>query len=67
MAKQDDSSGGIELLDRRQAAGRLKFSTRKLYNETKEGRIPHVRLGRLIRFIPADLDAYVESHRIGGQ
>jgi excisionase family DNA binding protein len=66
MARQDDYLGGIELLDRRQAAGRLKFSTRKLYNETKEGRIPHVRLGRLVRFIPADLDAYVEAHRMGG-
>jgi excisionase family DNA binding protein len=65
MTKQGDSSDGIELLDREQTAKRLKFSTRKLYNETKEGRIPHVRFGRLMFFIPADIDAYVEAHRIG--
>jgi excisionase family DNA binding protein len=65
MFEQHDSSAGMELLDRKQAARRLKFSTRKLYNETKDGRIPHVRLGRLVRFIPGDLDAYIEAHRIG--
>jgi excisionase family DNA binding protein len=66
MILQDNSSNGVDLLSREQAARRLNFSTRKLHYLVKEGQIPHVRLGRLMRFIPADLEAYIQAHRIGG-
>jgi len=62
---QENSSNDSNLLKREQAAKRCSFSTRKLAQEVKAGKIPYVRLGRLMRFIPADIDAYIEARRIG--
>lgn len=53
------------LLRRRQAARRLNFSDRKLHEEVHAGRIPYVRLGRLMMFIAKDLDDYIKAHRVG--
>lgn len=60
ISAQDDG-----LLTRDQAAHYVNFSTRKLRYEVKAGRIPFVQLGRNVRFIRGDLDAYIEAHRIG--
>jgi excisionase family DNA binding protein len=48
------------------AARRLGMSPRHLWDLVKAGKVPYVRLGRLVRFMPADLDAYIKAHRIGG-
>ncbi len=56
----------IGLLTREQAAKRINCSQRNLHNLRVIGQLPYVKIGKLIRFIPADLDAYVEAHRIGG-
>jgi excisionase family DNA binding protein len=61
-----DNSEEAVLLSREQAARRLDFSTRKLQREVKAGKIPCVRLGGQLKFIPADIEAYIFSHRIGG-
>jgi len=61
---QENSGLGESLLTRDEAAHHLKISTRKLRYEVKAKRIPFVQLGRLVRFIRADLDAYVHGHRI---
>jgi excisionase family DNA binding protein len=55
----------LDLLNIEGAARRLRMSTRNLWDLVHSGSIPYVRLGRLYRFIPADLEAYIKAHRIG--
>jgi excisionase family DNA binding protein len=58
-------SEDICLLTREQAWKRINCSQRHLHNLVISGGLPYVKIGKLIRFIPKDLDAYVESHRVG--
>ena len=54
---------GRRLLDIDAVAEQLGTSVRHLRRLVQERRIPVVRVGRLIRFDPADLDAWLEEHR----
>lgn len=46
------------------AARFLGCSERFIQREVAEGRLGHFRIGRELRFLPADLDAYVRAtHR----
>ena len=64
LETRDSSSSA--LLDKTETAKLLNISPRTLDTKVKGGLIPHVRLGKLVRFIPSDLDRYIQSHRIGG-
>jgi excisionase family DNA binding protein len=64
MIKQRNSSNG--LLDKIQTAELLNISLRTLDNKLKAGVISHVRLGKLVRFIPSDVENYIQAHKIGG-
>ena len=55
----------VRLLTREQAAKRINCSQRNLHNLRVGGQLPYVKIGKLIRFIPADVDEYVKAHRIG--
>jgi excisionase family DNA binding protein len=44
-----------------EVCGRLSCRRSWLYDEVEAGRFPVVRLGRLLRFRPADVEAYVEA------
>jgi excisionase family DNA binding protein len=54
------------LWNKAQAARALGICVRTLDYKTANGQIPHVRLGRIVRFIPADIQAFVSAHRVGG-
>jgi excisionase family DNA binding protein len=64
MPTQHNSSNS--LLDKIETAELLNISLRTLNNKLKAGAIPHVRLGKLVRFIPSDLERYIQANRIGG-
>lgn len=49
------------LLTARQAARSLNLSERTLYSITKRGDLPAVRVGRTVRYDPADLRAWIAS------
>jgi excisionase family DNA binding protein len=49
------------LLTSRQAAARLAISERKLWNLSKEGRIPAVKFDRVVRYDVADLDVFIQA------
>lgn len=49
------------LLDVRTAATRLSISPFTLRAWVRSGRVPHVRLGRLIMFEPQDLNQWIAS------
>lgn len=58
--KTDAQNGiGEALIDSRQAAKKLGCSLRHLDGLRHAGKMPHVRLGMLVRFSPAALDAWI--------
>ena len=56
----------LAMLTTRQTAKALAISPRKLWEMTKLNQIPHVRLGRCVRYSPVDLQRWIESLRQGG-
>jgi excisionase family DNA binding protein len=54
-----------ELLTIEEAARRIRMSVRHVRRLIAEGAIAHHRLGRSIRFHPADLEAYLAANRVG--
>jgi excisionase family DNA binding protein len=62
MKMQETSS--YNLLDKIETAERLRISLRTLDNRIKAGTIPFVRLGKLVRFIPSDIEKFIEAHKI---
>jgi len=63
---QTNTGSSENLLSKTQAAQRLGVSVRNLDYRVKDGSIPFVKIGRLLRFIPRDLDRFIQAHRIGG-
>ncbi len=57
------SGGRRRLLHIDAVAEQLSTSVRHIRRLVHERRIPVVRVGRLIRFDPVDLDAWLDEHR----
>ena len=56
----------LAMLTTRQTAKALAISPRKLWEMTKLNQIPHVRLGRCVRYPLIDLKRWIEEQRQGG-
>ena len=54
------------LLTVTEAAETLSISPRKLWGMTASGEIPHIRLGRSVRYPVADLQRWIDARREGG-
>jgi Bacterial regulatory protein, Fis family. len=54
------------LWNKTQTAKRLGICVRTLDNRMAENLIPYVKIGDAVRFIPADIEAFIQKHRIGG-
>jgi excisionase family DNA binding protein len=52
-----------QYLDIAALAERLQIKRSTLYAWTEQGSIPHLKLGRLIRFDPDEIEAWLQSHR----
>ena len=48
------------------AAEFLAIGTRKLWELTNRGEIPHVRIGRAVRYDRRDLETWIEKHKRSG-
>ena len=59
------ASSAPHLLKRREAAKRLAISERKLDELAASGEIRRVKIGTAVRFEPQDLQAYIESKKVG--
>lgn len=57
---------GLLLLKPQQAAEALSISPRKLWAMTASGEIPHVRLGRCVRYPVDDLQRWIDEQKKGG-
>lgn len=51
------------LRDSKVSAAVLGISTRALWTLTKQGRIPCVRIGRAVRYDPADLRRFIDASK----
>jgi excisionase family DNA binding protein len=58
------ASAGIGWLSTTRAAERLGITPRTLYRLIDEGQLAGYRLGRVIRIREADIDPFLEAHRI---
>ncbi len=47
-------------------AERLLVKRSTLYAWAEQGMIPHVKLGRLLRFDPDEIEAWLQKHRVEG-
>jgi len=59
--------GADHLLTVRQVAARLGVSTATVYRLVDRGELAHARVSNAIRFAPADVAAFLESHKAGGK
>ena len=57
----------FEMLTARQAADALSISPRKLWEMTKHNEIPHVRLGKCVRYPLVDLRRWINDQCQGGE
>lgn len=57
-----DVRAQLALLNVDQVCAVLNVKKDWLYDEVKGGRVPHLRLGRAIRFRPDDLAEWLEAH-----
>ena len=65
MSNTTNSDTPTLLLTPQQAAEALAISARKLWAMTNTGDIPCVRLGRSVRYDPADLRAFIDRQKTG--
>lgn len=55
------------LLDAVAAAGLLSVRPSWIYEAVRAGRLPHVKIGRHIRFLRGDLEAWILTRRVGAR
>ena len=63
MMRDDTSDAKPLLLTPQQAAVALAISPRKLWGMTASREIPHVRVGRCVRYPLEDLQRWIESKK----
>ena len=54
------------LLTPKQVAEALAISPRKLWGMTASGEIPHIRIGRCVRYPADDLQRWIDDQKEGG-
>lgn len=63
----NDSTKPTLLLTPREAAEALAISPRKLWGMTASGELPHVRLGRCVRYPVAELQSWIAKQSEGSR
>ncbi len=58
-----ENTGGRLALTVNEAAAALGLSSKYIYKLVYLRRIPHVKLGRSVRFLPEDLQAWLKKRR----
>ena len=54
----------VLLVNAKRAAEMLSISPRTLWSLTNARQIPHIRIGRALRYSVADLDAWIDARKI---
>ncbi len=60
-----ESEAKKDLLTAAETARRLRLSVPHVYTLAAAGTLPSIKLGRAVRFRPADVDRFIRDHRRG--
>lgn len=52
------------LMDMTAASAHLGITKNTLYSWVSQKRVPHVKIGRLTKFIQSDIDAWIEKQKV---
>jgi excisionase family DNA binding protein len=63
--QRDESVLAEPLLDARDAASLLTVRPRWIYDAARSGALPHIKIGRHLRFLRSDLERWVLEQRLG--
>lgn len=63
---QPPADGSARLLDADEIAVYIGMTTDWVYREVRAGRLPHIRLGRYVRFRRESVDAWLDASEHGG-
>lgn len=58
-----EATAGESLLRISDIVRRLQLSRNQVYKITRTGELPSVRFGTAIRFVPEDVERYIQAHR----
>jgi excisionase family DNA binding protein len=61
------TKSGLLLVTPKEAAAILSISPRKLWSLTASGEIPHLKIGRSVRYPIEDLKDWISSKKNGGE
>ena len=61
---QIGSNPPAKLLTPKETAALLAISERKLWSMTNQNEIPHIRIGKSVRYAVSDLETWIETKRI---
>lgn len=64
---QKDNRPERLLLSAKESSRALAISPRKLWGMTASGEIPHIRLGRCVRYPIDDIQHWIDEQKRGGQ
>ncbi len=56
-----------DLMTARQVAKKLGVHPKTIYKWTHAEMIPHVKMGKAVRFLPEDVEEFVLKHRVKGR
>jgi len=61
VAAPSENADDRDLLTAEDVAARLRVTPAWVYAQTRQRRIPHLRLGRYVRYRPEAVDAWIEQ------
>jgi excisionase family DNA binding protein len=64
-ASHSTGTAGSRLLEAEDVANYLGVRTDWVYREVRAGRLPHIRLGRAVRFRSDSIEAWIDSRERG--
>lgn len=67
VREKESAPGTNRLLEAEDVADMLGMTTDWIYREVRAGRLPHIRLGRYVRFRRESIDAWLEACERGGR
>jgi excisionase family DNA binding protein len=67
MQGQATAFNGEQLLTKLDVARLAQYSLRSVNYWIETGQLPYIKFGRGVRFLAADVQRFIEEHRIGGR
>jgi predicted DNA-binding transcriptional regulator AlpA len=67
MRNNQEQSEGVEQLWSKKTVARLfAYNERTINDWMRNGWLPYIKIGKSVRFVPGDVERFIQSRRIGG-